>query len=100
MLGRNLRLLLLHHERIVMSELAALYRENYGVDLSPALYGFQTLYQVWFLFVYIFSFFSSFFTDLIVLSLQVLAMTVIGRVDVGNIISRSDSKLINSLVNL
>ncbi|XP_005112252.1 meiosis regulator and mRNA stability factor 1 [Aplysia californica] len=46
MLGRNLRLLLLHHERISMSELAALYRQQYGVELSPALYGFQTLYQL------------------------------------------------------
>lgn len=46
MLARNLRLLLLHRERITMSELSSLYKHQYGVELTPALYGFQTLYQL------------------------------------------------------
>ncbi|CAL1526310.1 unnamed protein product [Lymnaea stagnalis] len=46
MLARNLRLLLLHRDRITMSELSSLYKHQYGVELTPALYGFQTLYQL------------------------------------------------------
>ncbi|BFZ17881.1 hypothetical protein BsWGS_20919 [Bradybaena similaris] len=46
MLGRNLRLLVLHHGHIFMSELCNLYHDQYGVELSPALYGFSSLYQL------------------------------------------------------
>lgn len=46
MLARNLRLLLLHKEKILMSDLSSMYKSQYGVDLSPALYGFTTLYHL------------------------------------------------------
>ncbi|GFR91344.1 meiosis arrest female protein 1 homolog [Elysia marginata] len=47
-LGRNLRLLLLHQagQKVAMSDLYRLYRQQYGVELSPALYGFPSLYQL------------------------------------------------------
>lgn len=47
-LGRNLRLLLLHQpgQKVAMSEMYRLYRQQYGVELSPALYGFTSLYQL------------------------------------------------------
>ncbi|XP_059145129.1 meiosis regulator and mRNA stability factor 1-like isoform X3 [Physella acuta] len=46
MLARNLRLLLLHKEKILMSDLSSMYKGQYGVDLSPALYGFTSLYHL------------------------------------------------------
>ncbi|KAI8797405.1 meiosis arrest female protein 1 [Biomphalaria glabrata] len=46
MLGRNLRLLLLHKQRISMSDLPSMYKGQYGVELTPALYGFSSLYQL------------------------------------------------------
>lgn len=46
LLGRNLRQLLLKSERLQMSEICSQYRQMFAVELSPALYGFQTLYQL------------------------------------------------------
>jgi len=44
MLARNLRLVLLRADSIVMADLVQVYRDTYGVELSPQLYGFQSLY--------------------------------------------------------
>ncbi|XP_041362324.1 meiosis regulator and mRNA stability factor 1-like isoform X2 [Gigantopelta aegis] len=42
-LGRNVRLLLMCHGRLLLSELDTMYRDKYGVDINPALHGFSTL---------------------------------------------------------